>query len=304
MQTIIIPTHNRQNYFKKIFTYYDGWNTTVLIVDSSLNPYTGAVPEFICYMHTPTLSFTQKLVKALEASDDEFVTLCADDDFLIKESAVKSFNFLSENNNYVAYTGKFIWFSKLKDFLKVYDLYPLQPNIPYTKVAPDISPLLRVEAYLTNYYQILWATYSRKYLLQFFEVMSTVCLQNDNFIEIFLAIYLCSQGGIFIDQDFWCIRARTLSDHWGGRHLPLAQYPGFLKEYSIIRAVFKEIINESLIDLGVRVYLNACKTAPINTLQNIKNRLADQFFKKSLFKQSVMDAQVVNQFDSLIAGFQ
>ena len=300
MQTIIIPTQNRHHYFKKIFSYYESWGIRVLLVDSSCDCFSDKIPYFISYMHTPGLSFTEKLLKALQTVTSDFVTLCADDDFLIEKSARDSFNFLRKNKEYVAYTGKYIWFSNINKSFKIYDLNPPKTCDRLMNQNGELSSLLRVKEYLSNYHQILWSTFHKQYLLQFFEAISQISLHNDNFIEITMAIFLCAKGCIFVDQNFWSIRERTQFDHWGAQQEQLAQYVNFRKEYSAIREIFKESIDEHLMDTGFDVYLDTHKITVERGLQNIKNIISHRFFKKFFFNRSIIKAKEIHEFYSLV----
>ncbi len=301
MLTIIIPTHNRQDYFKKIFSYYADWKANILLVDSSKSRYSGNIPAFVSYIYVPGLSFAAKVAKALNDTSDDFITLVPDDDFLIQEIAEQSIIFLNSNKNYVAYTGKFIWYSNFKNKIKIYDLNPAPPTICSMVKSVEPSAILRVEQYLANYHQILWSTFNRKYLLEFFDVLKKIELSNDNFIEILLAIFLCSRGVIFVDKKYWCIRARSLSDHWGRRNLPLGSYPNFISDYTNIRASFETLVEGNLCDAGFKSYLDSYSPSYMGKIiSNFGNKKLFCWFQKILFNRSVLKASHVTQYEKMI----
>lgn len=128
--TLIIPTHNRHGYLKRILSYYNNISIPIIIADSTLIPFVEKIDnEKIHYCHYPDIILPQKIKKALEQVETEFVVMCADDDFIIPEGIKKCIGFLKENKDFIAAQGNNISYKKQKNYDLYIELNPMYLNL-------------------------------------------------------------------------------------------------------------------------------------------------------------------------------
>ncbi|MBX3242480.1 MAG: TIGR00180 family glycosyltransferase [Chitinophagaceae bacterium] len=110
--TLIIPTHNRPELLDRALAYYEDFRIRTIIVDSSALPFEAA-DKFIgvTYLYRPDLQLNEKISYALSSVKTPYVVLCADDDFIVKETLIKCISFLEENKDYSVAMGSNIYFS-------------------------------------------------------------------------------------------------------------------------------------------------------------------------------------------------
>ena len=56
--TLIIPTHNRQDYLNRSYSYFSTINVKVIYCDSTVIPCELNPPDNISYIHLPNYSFS------------------------------------------------------------------------------------------------------------------------------------------------------------------------------------------------------------------------------------------------------
>lgn len=111
--TIIIPTHNRENYLSRILDYYKNYDIKLLIADSSEKKFTSSKlnKPNITYSYTPNLDPTTKWFKILELVNTPYLVYCADDDYIFVDEIENSIDFLDLNKDYVCIQGKIITYT-------------------------------------------------------------------------------------------------------------------------------------------------------------------------------------------------
>jgi len=120
--TIIILTHNRDQYLERILDYYSDIEYTVLIADSSQKSYSKHISSNINYHHFSNMDFSNKLNEIMQLVETKYMLFCADDDFWVKESMAPCINFLDKNLDYSSIQGNYIGFSGYteNDFIPAY----------------------------------------------------------------------------------------------------------------------------------------------------------------------------------------
>ncbi|MEI7606705.1 MAG: TIGR00180 family glycosyltransferase [Rhodospirillaceae bacterium] len=103
--TILIPTHNRQNYLGRCANWFAEADYKVVIADSSTVEWASDIRSHsnITYIWVPGVGFSSyisKLKMALSAIETEYTNLCADDDFVFPSGIKKCTNFLDNNSDY------------------------------------------------------------------------------------------------------------------------------------------------------------------------------------------------------------
>src|SRR3712207_2514372 len=102
--TILIPTHNRHHYLKRILEYYQGEQISIIVADSTKDAYKGNndLNSNVRYFHLPTHSLPAKLEWAISKVQTPYVVMCSDDDFTVPGAIYKSIEFLEQNEEFVA----------------------------------------------------------------------------------------------------------------------------------------------------------------------------------------------------------
>jgi len=211
--SIIIPTHNRHGYFKRIFDYYSGWDCKVFLVDSSTESYHGIIPDNFNYLHRPGMSFVDKILHTGQECTTPFIVLSADDDAVVKDGLLKCVFELDTNDIGLCKgeIGRFIqeefgvncYISKLEQTTKY---YPQKEGNP---------------RFTGEYSQILWSVYERSALIDVFGQIARIKPGNDNYIELIIAIYGQYKYGIRIIPDLYLLREISPHISWGHTAVPL-----------------------------------------------------------------------------------
>lgn len=164
---LIIPTHNRTEYLKRILDYYQeyGKDFNFIVADSS-NPSNKKLnktlvktyPQLnILYVDkfSENLSQHLKFAEMVKLAKSKYVCFCADDDFIVPNGIKECVNFLEKNPEYSAAHGTYIGFHTYKNLLKQKEFLWM-----YRYSNPSItssSPLNRLTSYLKDYTLVLWS---------------------------------------------------------------------------------------------------------------------------------------------------
>jgi len=113
--TIIIPTHNRHDYLKRVLNLYQAFTIKIIIVDSTPTKFIDEClqNENVVYKHTPNRNWGLKWYEALHLVKTNYVLYCADDDFIFPKAINESVNFLNANKDYVCIQGRILFYKYL-----------------------------------------------------------------------------------------------------------------------------------------------------------------------------------------------
>jgi glycosyltransferase domain-containing protein len=173
--TIIIHTHNRPEFLRRVLSYYDNVHCQICIsvADSSDGPYQvenfSIVEKFkirlnLRYLHSDQ-EYYEKSLAALKMVDSDFVVFCGDKDFLLLNGLEDCVEFLETNADFVAVRGQAQVISNTTevDFLS----RPIIQNIPYLgrEIVSDTADgrlLSLLSNFLSIYYSIYRTSVARK----------------------------------------------------------------------------------------------------------------------------------------------
>jgi glycosyltransferase domain-containing protein len=275
--TLIIPTHNRQNYLNRSYAYYSSFNIKVIYCDSTLNSSNLIQTDNITYLHLPNYTFSQKILYVLEKVDTEYIALCADDDFVLYNALLNGYNLITKNRNITAIIGNILEFHEKFD--KTYF-----SNKLYEKTTFNFYPQKNVEKFLSNYRQILWGMYNKQILTTSFRIINDLKLSNDNFIELIIGAISSYNGEIEFINQIWLARELSSKEHWATRHESLFYYKtSKLIQNDIIK--FQEAIDcqteKGIGKIAISSYLKATLLTKLKySLKGlIKNNIRFKFIK-------------------------
>ena len=253
--SIIIPSHKRHAYIDRCITYFKQFGCRVLIVDSSEDRYSGPIEKNIAYIHEPKLGFVSKVIKALSLVETEYVALCADDDFLIRETFYSVLAYIKHSSDMKAGLGHHLGFKQGEADC----FYPIYRKMEYSQLCGNSKE--RVKMYLENYYQILWSIFEKCHLEVAFNIIEKSEIKNDNFIEVILASYFACVGNIYISPHIFGVR--EIANHsWGRRHKQLYTLRDddcFHDEFKRINSNLTEYLGEGVGDIAIKGYFKFCQ---------------------------------------------
>lgn len=137
--TVVIPTYNRAEQLVRTIRFLQRHSSplTIIVADGSNEEHAGRNAQCrelgtnIAYFHAPSQphedtwrNYWRRMQQALDLADTPYTALCADDDLLVAENAVRSAEFLERNTQYVACHGNYLQFEYAQDTIRI-------PNFEY-----------------------------------------------------------------------------------------------------------------------------------------------------------------------------
>lgn len=163
---ILIPTHNRPEYLKRVLDYYQkyGKDFNFVITDSSSlknktrnKKIVAGYPELKINYKS---NFPERLVQSLKFGEtvklarSKYCVFCGDDDFIVPSAIYESVKFLEENPDYVAAHGTYIGFQ----LFRVLSRSIFRWRFRYTPLTIAFSPpIKRLDFHLRNYVHLIWS---------------------------------------------------------------------------------------------------------------------------------------------------
>jgi glycosyltransferase domain-containing protein len=188
---IIICSRNRHHYLNRIFSYYrkKKYDQNLIIVDSSTKRWNPSSRSDLRYLYLPGYSFQDRLSTAIKETKSEFLTLCADDDFMVPEGINHCAGFLNDNPDFSCAHGRYGRFvvnnNKISCTQKYTDL----------KDIIDLEPIERIKkAFVPTYIPHVYAVHRRDSLEK---VLSVTQFSDEEFLLIFehlLTLAACLNG--------------------------------------------------------------------------------------------------------------
>ena len=212
---IIIPT-GRHFYLDRIINYYDkiGESSRVIVVDCSQTPWERTPPPGLSYLHLPGVSFMGRLKSALEQTDAQYISMCADDDFVFPYAIKLCMRFLVKNKDYSSAYGRYIRFT-IQDTIKYNEQYSreLYRNLE----DEDVS--VRLQKIMSGYLQLCYAVHRREIFDKLFMIQELY--DDSHFIntlgERIFTVIPCLLGKIQYLNIIFAMREQE--NHKCSRHL-------------------------------------------------------------------------------------
>lgn len=275
--TLIIPTHNRQDYLIRSYSYYSKFNFKVIYCDSTITPYNLVSSNNIFYYHLPNFSFSEKILYVLEKIDTDYVALCADDDFILSDTISLGYEIISCNKKITTIIGNIVQFHEKFD-------NTFFTNKIYASTNFNYPPKKNVDFFLSNYRQILWGMYKKEILNLSFLIIKELELNNDNFIELIISVVSAYNGEIKFLNNIWSARELSFKQHWATKHQSLFYYRTN-KSIQVDLRKFELIIDKyTEIGIGKIAFRSYLKTTILAKTMFLIKGIIKNYFKLSNLK--------------------
>lgn len=208
--TLIIPTHERQQYLFRVLNYYAErmpGNITGLVVDSSADRYSGIVPPGFAYHHAPGVPLMEKIRRIIPLVLSPYVVFCADDDFILPRAALSCVAFLNANRDFASAQGHYIM-AKLNagsvdldaGYAAISQVH-IQSNDPAERLLQLFSP------YVQNFYAV-----HRRSTWEAFFTLPTQRVPHYCVLELLHAMLAAIHGKHAVLPLFYSVRDRSLEE--------------------------------------------------------------------------------------------
>lgn len=306
---IIIPTHNRQHYLRRVIKYYTEFPCKVYICDSSSEKADVESSGNIVYRWVPQSNFYGKVLDVLNETSAEFYALSPDDDFLKQETLMECYEALNKNNDFYAGLGRQVLFSEHFDgsFWSPDYLNGLS-NIGKSSFH---SKEEYVKYFESNYQNILWSLFRREVIKKAFECLSECNFSNGNFIEIILGIETLRKGSVYVSKNGLNFREIVSSNHWGSTTLSISRinirknaqmsedFAKFLNYFD--DGGFAELCLNCYLGLDEKTYVKAdLITRIVAVSSNLFRIFLDNFSPKSVNREKRAFVYVDNAMSALL----
>lgn len=210
--TLIIPTHNRHLYLRRILDYYKDTDLKIIVADSTPEPFALKDRYNIDYYHFPNITVSVKLKIVLQKIKTPYVFLCADDDFIIPSAILKCINFLEENNDYYSVQGRYISFGKKRGILNFFSNSSFHKFVNYD-VNGD-TPEKRIRQLMTLNYHTFYSIHRIESLKKIFEVIGEFNGDlNHSLIPILQALISVINGKHRVLPFLYSVREKHYDQH-------------------------------------------------------------------------------------------
>lgn len=255
--TVLIPTHERPKYLRRILDYYRGLDAPIMIADSSAEPFpANELPDNVDYTHYAGVDFYSKMTDFVGRCRTTYCVICPDDDFVVPAGISAALEFLKENRDYASAQGRqvsYVHGQKL-DFSLIY-LHSIAYELDADTPSGRFRQLMRL------YVQQVYAVQYTETLQRAFPACRGI--ENKNFGELIFCSYAAFRGKHKVMPTFYCVREQPR----GGLpvksitevlHLP--EHQGDVDLYS--KALVRELaIREGLTtDAALQVVAEALET--------------------------------------------
>jgi len=291
LKTVLVPTHERQNYIERIVKYYGKYDVNLVIVDSSKNRCnTDFDGDKVTYLHLPKMSFYEKIIKACDEINDEFLVLAPDDDFIYYPSIQSSYEKMNTDKRISLCMGEFEFFH----VRNVDHIYHRPSSFLNNNKLMSDSKRVQISHFMSNYSQVLWSAYRKDVFLKSMQLLKLACFENENFIEISIASTALSMGNIFYMNKYFGLREETDEEHWGSRHKSISLHDtrDLDKLHNLHYDEFGNDHSNLIID-GYFQFIKRRKTFSFRLYRYLRSNIENTVINRDNIRQAQEDALLV-----------
>lgn len=164
---LIIPTHNRVKYLKRVLDYYQqyGRDFNFIVADSSNSKIKALNRKLVSnylqlrirYVDKFSQNLNQhiKFAEMVKYAKSKYLCFCPDDDFIVPNGIKECVDFLEKNPDFSAAHGRYIGFYVHKNLFGSRKFWWQYRYSPHT--ISSANPLDRVASHLKDFTLVLWS---------------------------------------------------------------------------------------------------------------------------------------------------
>ena len=172
--TLIIPTHNRPKYLRRILSHYNeyGNDYRIIVADSSSDQNKNSNKKYICTFsnldilhlsnYPSEIYFYDKMADAASYADGKYCVVCPDDDFVTPNGINSSIHFLENNPDFTIAHGDYLCFWLQADGAGQFQ-FCSRPIYPHRSLTFD-DARQRLEFHFSNYLPTQYAVHRTDFL--------------------------------------------------------------------------------------------------------------------------------------------
>lgn len=288
--SIIIPTHNRHKLMSKNIEYFSPFkNCQIYVCDSTEDRYKGEFPVNISYIHMPQKSFVEKMNLILEDIETDYVSVCADDDFIIENTLIEILEKM-KSDDYVMGIGRYFGFD-----IPFNKFYPIYTNKKYLSIM-NKNTNKRINSFMSNYLMSLWAVYNTQHLKEIYQLLNKIKPTNDNLIELSIALHMCKKGNIFISKAVYGLREcnNINLNSWKTQQSKL--------DYKILEEnmkIFNKYDDSKLFEKGFWLFINSKEKSFLNRFKNKARKIINKLNFKSIYVNSQIEKLILHYYGKI-----
>jgi len=212
LYTLIIPTYNRPALLKKLITYLSQMRVAfnIMVLDSS-NADVQIGNESFCGNSSLNINYRgypeetkplDKWLDGLNKVSSQYVSFCADDDFVFPDAIAESIDFLSRNHDYIACHGNYINFDPDNH---------ANMHVEYSGLSIDNNSILnRFWQLMSNYEAIAYAIFKTNVIVDTF--IHALEFPIPMYSELFLGVHPLIRGKVKrLPHIYYARRAESVS---------------------------------------------------------------------------------------------
>jgi|GEM_PF-1738723 len=271
--TILIPTHNRHQYLRRILDYYSDSGMKILVADSSKDQFPQEyLYEKVEYHHYPDMEYSKKMSTVMKLLSTKYTVVCPDDDFVVKSGIKRCMEFLDAHPDYASVQGHYVSFMN-KNKKVIYG-----PSNMYT-MGMDINqdaPGDRLKPFLVSYMDVIYSVQRTESLKEAFYYTEDK-IKDYNLLELCTALVIIMNGKHRILPLFYGVK-ESIATSSGNYTIPLykqAKMKQFKKQYcNFFEITTKHLAKKSGIGArAARKKVSEAVSAYINELNRADNRI-------------------------------
>lgn len=208
--TLIIPTHERQQYLSRVLNFYSDtmpFEITGLVVDSSAKTYAGKIPPGFAYHHAPGVPLMEKIRRIIPLVSSPYIVFCADDDFILPRAALSCVAFLDENPDFASAQGHYVMAKLNAGSVDLDAGYTANFQVRVDSDDPAERLLQLFSPYVQNFYAV-----HRRSTWEAFFTLSTERIPHYCVLELLHAMLAAIHGKHAVLPLFYSVRDRSLEE--------------------------------------------------------------------------------------------
>lgn len=294
--TIVCITYNRPKFVARLIDYWkkNFFDAKIFILDGSneklSDKYLKTInTKAISYIHMKNESIFKRYSEIKNILNTKYFQLVADDEIFVRSGVENCINFLNENSNYTACSGKMILFTPLLNK----EVFALSPYNLYSNESPIISE--RIKRWLqysqpNTIYSISRSKNYLKILNEYTKFDENKFSKPENFLEELIEIGLVFQGKTKILDNLMWLRSVENQRIGLGKDKDRPEETLY-NQYNIEKKIFFDnFIENYLHNLDANYKNNEAfnlKSEFYNRLDSIRNSKKKKSLKEFLFERLI-----------------